>query len=203
VRAPALAGALVGVVSAVALALLLGPPARPSAEAADAFLDAWARHRTATYVAEGTFTRSVEGEAVLRSAVRTAQRPPDRLEVGPGSATGRRDGRRIACAAEEDGELSCREGEAVGPYEDAVEREVAIFRDQFGPGRLYDATADGDCFVFDLAAPDPAPPYGDRATYCFDDATGALRRSRIDHGRVVDTVEIDTIRTDVRDEDLG
>jgi hypothetical protein len=124
------------------------------------------------------------------------QRPPDRLEVRPGSATGRLDGRRVACAIEDDGALSCRAGERVGPYEDAVEREVAILRDQVeGPNRLYEVTEDAGCFV--LAAE------GRRVTYCFDEATGALRRSTIERGRLVDTVDMSSIRPDVSDGDLS
>jgi hypothetical protein len=192
----AVAGAVVGGLLAFALARALGPEPAPSPEAAAAFLDAWARHRTATYVAEGTFTRTLDGEPAFESAVRTVQRPPDRLEVLPGSATGRLEGRRVACAIEDDGALSCRAGEAVGPYGDAVAREVAIWRDQVeGARRLYDVTADGDCFV--LAGAER------RSTYCFDEGTGALRRSRLERGRVVDAVVMTAIRPEVTDQDLS
>jgi hypothetical protein len=194
----AVAGAVVGVLVAVVVARALGPEPAPSPAAAAAFLDAWARHRTATYVAEGTFTRTLDGEPALESAVRTVQRPPDRLELQPGSATGRLGGRRVACAVEDDGSLSCRTGERVGPYEDAVAREVAILRDQVeGPRRVYDVTEDGDCFVLELGAG------GERSTYCFDGATGALVRSRIERGRLADTVVMTSVRPEVTDEDLS
>lgn len=203
----ALAGIVVGIVLAVLAALLIGPESEdqePSAAAAEAFLDAWGRSRTATYVSEGTYTRTVEGRPGLRGAIRTAQRPPDRLEVVPGSATGRIGGRQVACV-HDGGRMACREGEAVGPYDAGVAEEVAILRQQVvGPARLYDVTDHGaGCFRLGLVRPYPAPPYGRSATFCFDGPTGALRRSRVDRGRAVDLLEVTDIRVEVADRDLG
>lgn len=206
-----LAGLLVGLVAAVVVARATGPqeeatlPGARAPEASEAFLEAWARSRTATYAAEGVFTRSLDGEPALSAEVRTAQRPPDRLEVRPGSATGRQGGRRLACALEEGGTLACRTGEPVGPYEDAVEREVALLREQVqGPARVYDVRAAGDgCFTLVPTRAGAAGQYGSRAEFCFDATTGALVSSRVERGRAVDEVEMDEIRTEVTDEDLG
>jgi hypothetical protein len=204
------AGLVVGLLATVAVARGAGPEhddavgPRPPGDAAGAFLEAWARSRTATYAAEGVFTRSFDGEPALSADVRIAQRPPDRLEVRPGSATGRSGGRRLACAVEDDGELSCRTGDPVGPYGDAVEREVDLLREQVvGPDRVYEVSDDGDCFTLVLVRRDASAQYGSRAQFCFDADTGALASSRVERGPAVDEVRMGEIRTEVRDEDLG
>lgn len=201
---------VVGLLAAVAVARATGPeheappPPPPAEDASIEFLNAWARSRTTTYAAEGVFTRTLDGEPALEADVRTAQRPPDRLEVLPGSASGRSQGRRLACAAVEGGELSCRLGRDVGPYEEAVAREVLSLRQEVvGEDRRYDVTADGDCFVLTLVRSGTGAPYGTRAEFCFDPASGALTSSRVERGRAVDTVEMGPIRTEVTDEELG
>jgi hypothetical protein len=155
-------------------------------------------------VAAGTWTRIVDGRPARPAPTRTAQRPPDRLVSGSGSIQGRVGGRRLGCALVAGGGARCREGEAVGPYGDAVEHELSILdRLVLGPGRLYDVSADGPgCFALRLGRVAAAPPYGQHARFCFDPVSGAMVSSRIDRGRAVDLVEVTEVRRDVDDVDL-
>ena len=203
-----MAGVLVGglLVALLVLARPVPPsvPAGPSRASAESFLAAWRLSRTATFVAAGTWTRIVDGRPALAAPTRTAQRPPDRLVSGSGSIQGRIGGRRLGCVLVTGGGASCREGEAVGPYDGAVEHELSILVGQvLGPGRLYDVSDDGPgCYALRLGRATVAPPYGQEARFCFDGSSGAMVASRIDRGRAVDVVEVTEVRLDVTDVDL-
>ena len=206
--AGARAGVLVGGLL-VAVLVLTRPEAErvqpgPTRASAEAFLAAWRLSRTGTFVTAGTYTRIVDGRPALAAATRTAQRPPDRLVSGAGSIQGRIDGRRLGCALATGGGASCRQGESVGPYGDAVDDELSILVSQvLGPGRLYDVSDDGPgCFVLRLGRAIAGPPYGQQARFCFDATSGAMVASRIDRGRAVDVVEVGEVRVDVTDADL-
>lgn len=181
-----------------------GPQA--SREAAEAFLAAYERSRTGTYVAELVFTRTVPGRSgSLSYTQRLVQRPPDdRLLVGGGSAEGRRGGRVLRCATAPDGSASCTEGPPAGSYEEDVAGELGTLRDLVSGDRpVYEVAELGsDCFQLALAVAMPAPPYGERATFCFDEATGAVRRREVVRPEATDVVEATAIRREVTDADL-
>jgi hypothetical protein len=178
--------------------------------AAQRFALAWERSRTATFVAEGTYERrsDVTG-ARLASEDVLAQRPPDRLHRQLGGVEGRRDDRLLLCPAAPAGDDAvppCRLAPA-GPrsYDEEVAREVAGVRSlTMGAGRLYAVTeTEEGCFALELERADPRAPFGVDASFCFDQATGAPRSSRVAHeGGIVEVVVVAAIRTDVRDADL-
>jgi hypothetical protein len=174
-------------------------------DARTAFLDAYERSRTSTFVVEQVFTRSVDGSPVLTYEQRLVQRPPDdRLVVGGGSAEGRVGGRVLRCATSPAGQPRCFEGEAAGPYAEKVDAEVGALRELVsGDDPVYAVTEDdAGCFVLDLQVVLPSPPYGELARFCFDAVTGAPTRFEVHRPRAVDVVEATAVRGTVEDADL-
>jgi hypothetical protein len=189
----------------------LDPATRPARgeEAAERFVAAWERSRTATFVATGTVERrSATTGAVLRSADVVAQRPPQRLHRAFGGIDGRDDDRVLLCPASPDGEPAppCQLGPPGGPtYEESVQAEVEALRSLvLGPDRIYDVTADGTgCFDLRLRRVEPRAPYGVGARLCFDPATGAPIRREVRHeGGVTETLVVHDLRSEVTDGDL-
>src|SRR4051812_49706066 len=81
----------------------------PAPSAAPAFLAAWRRSLTGTYVLDERIDRRlVDGRRVTTEA-RLAQRPPDRVRVSGGRVEGWRDGRRLACATGPEGAITCED----------------------------------------------------------------------------------------------
>ena len=209
----AVLGAVVGALLTVALAASgVADHADPvdAGEVRRAFVSAWERSRTSTFAAAGEFVREASGGRRFASAVTIVQRPPDRLVTGAGSVSGRLDGHRVACSTDEDGTLGCRTGEAVGPYDEAVAGEVAAVRAAVAPGGAYavmpveDPGASRTCFGLRRrsVAPATAPPWGRRARFCFDRATGAPVETVIRRPESIDRTLFTTVTPDVTDGDL-
>jgi hypothetical protein len=170
----------------------------------DAFLAAWQRSRSGTWVVRLAFTRRSAAGGRLDDELRIAQRPPDRLVVGPlGAVAGRLAGRSVNCGVGASGVLRCGSGQAVGSYADEVRRDVSALRSYFvGDRPLYSLRRDRGCFVLKLGYRYPSPPYGDRARFCFDAATGAPTRSEVHRREGTDIQLAVEIRTDVVPSDL-
>jgi hypothetical protein len=207
----AVAGGVVGTVATVGLALAGWPaqdadpptPARESAAAASRFLAAWERSRTGTWAVDARFVRVTTAGRTLTTEIHTAQRPPDRLITGLGSVNARRGGQRLACASDEAGQLTCRPGGPTVPYEDEVADELRILATYVrGPGAFYAVREEGDCFRLRLRLRVLSPPYGERARFCFDDATGAPVRSEIERVQARDRTVAVSVRDRVSDEEL-
>src|SRR5205807_866005 len=82
--------------------------------------------------------------------------------------------------------------------------KVVLRRQLLGPKRLYDVTATSPhCYEFGLRVNYPAPPYGRRARFCFDQATGAptLRDVQRPQGR--DVQDAVSVSGQVDDADLA
>jgi len=180
-------------------------PPDPVAE----LIDAWARSRSATFVASGTYERRSEVTgAVIASEDVVAQRPPRRLHRQLGGVDGRDDDRLLVCPAPPPGQdtAPCHLGAPGGPtYAESVAREVAGLRSILaGPSPLYDVDrGEPGCFRLEQARVDPRAPFGVEASFCFDPATGAPAGSRVRYeGGVEEVVVVTDIRTDVRDADL-
>ncbi len=179
--------------------------------AAERFVEAWERSRSATYVAVGRFERrsQVTG-ASIASEDYVAQRPPRRIHRQMGGVEGRDDDRLLVCPAPPEGSEAdaqpCRLGDAGGlDYEESVAREVAGVRSVVGGGdALYSVDQrDDGCFLLDLRRADPRAPFGLGATFCFDPATGAPIRTEVRYeGGISESLLVEEVRTEVGDADL-
>lgn len=180
--------------------------------AADRFARAWERTREGTYLARGTYERrsevtgaSLSGEDVV------AQRPPRRLHRQMGGVEGRDDDRLLVCpappAGEEDRPAPCTLAPPSGPtYARDVADEVAAVRSMSsGDQPLYEVREPRPgCFELRQLRVEPRAPFGVRASFCFDPATGAVAMSRVRHeGGIVEVVVATSIRSTVTDADLA
>lgn len=199
VGAVVVAAVAVGVALAVLVARLDRPDPPPAPEA---FLAAWRRSLTGTYVAQQVVERRLVSGRTFSSEVTIAQRPPDRIRSDSGGTAGRVDGRRFGCVP--DG--GCRFGGDAAPYANDVGEELDLLRtmvDSATPLYRVERGDDDGCFVLVLQARILAPPYGEDATFCFDAATGALRRSVVHRAEATDTTTTVDLRADVRPSDLA
>jgi hypothetical protein len=198
----------VGVAAAVAVAATQGgagrPKPEPRSDAASAYLADWRRSQLGTWKVVLRWTRTV-GANQLQDEIRTAQRPPDRLSVALGSVAARQGDRLLACAADADGHLHCRDAGAAKPYSEDVNAGEAVLRQQLiGPQRLYDVTAtSAHCYVLRLRQTYPAPPYGRQARFCFDTETGAPTLRDVDRAEGRDVQEAISVSGQVSDADLA
>ena len=206
-------GASLGVVAGVVLTVVAAaagwggadappPPERPVADpaAAEALVAAWERSLTSRWVVRARVERR-RGDEVLVDAERTTvQAPPDRLVREAGTVEGRLDGREVGCAPDPDDVPRCRAGAAVPPHPRAVAEQVDALRsavdDPDGDGALYAVRARGDCFSLVQQRAYRRPPFGERARFCFDAATGApvlqetWRGDTVDRARAVEVREV-------------
>lgn len=170
----------------------------------DAFARAWQRSRSDTWFVRMAFSRRTTAGGRLDDEIRIAQRPPDRLTVGPlGAVAGRIGDRTVNCATGATGVFGCAADQQAPPYADDVSREVATLRSYFaGPHPLYIVGRDRDCFTLRLARRYPSPPFGDRARFCFDRSTGAPTRREIHRPEGTDVQDAVEVRAQVSDADL-
>ncbi|MDZ7734355.1 MAG: hypothetical protein U5R31_15925 [Acidimicrobiia bacterium] len=171
-----------------------------------AFLEAWERSRSGTYLVRSDFHRSTARGGELESSVEVVQRPPDRLVRQYGSVAGRLDGSVVSCGPDPAGEVSCGPRSAAPEtYEETTRRQLADWRELLVEGSrpTYRVVADGDdCFDLTLDRDVAEPPYGSAARFCFDGATGALRYERIEREEGTDVTEAVEIRSQVDDADF-
>jgi hypothetical protein len=181
------------------------PERRPGGDGAAAYIAEWRRSQLGTWKVVLRWERRAAAGARLGDEVRIAQRPPDRLVVGAGSVDARRDNRRLACAAGDDGRLRCRDAGPARPYDEEVADGEHILRDQLtGMARLYDvASPSPHCFELRLRVRYPAPPYGRRAQFCFDAVTAAPTLREIERAEGQDRQQAVTVSAKVDDADLA
>jgi hypothetical protein len=198
VVAVVVAAVVIGVALAVLVARWQGPDA---GSPTSAFLRAWRRSLTGTYVARQVIERRLVSGRSFSSEVTIAQRPPDRIRNGSSGIEGRVGGRRFGCVP--DG--GCRFGGIAPPYGREVGEELDLLRAMVAARTsLYrvERARDG-CYVLVLQARILAPPYGEDATFCFDAVTGALRRSVVRRAEATDTTTTVDLRAEVRPADLA
>jgi hypothetical protein len=206
-----MAVAFLALAGACVASLVMGTPAlsRRGEPAARAFLDAWRAGRSATFVADYDFTRTLADGAPLVQSTRIVQRPPDdRLVIGLGSAEGRLAGKVYRCASSPTGAPTCITSIDAAPYGSEVDAEVAVLeRYVLGARPVYDviefAASPSHCFRLDLAVVLPSPPYGDHALFCFDPADHAPVLTVVERPGATDRTEARSVRTDVTDADLA
>jgi hypothetical protein len=182
----------------------------PSASAADALVAAMRRSRLATFALVEDFVRvAPSGVEVVATRTTRVQRPPDSLVRTDTAVDLVRGGRHTACSTAPDsaGQLRCRSEPAPSvDVEAAVAEQASLLS---GAAPLYTvARTSAGCFGLVLRVERPAPPYGRRATLCYDPATGAPSRSEITKaaggpGEVVDRTTASAITAVVTDTDLA
>lgn len=205
---------LVALVGLSALAALVDDDPDPASEdpptAAEAFLEAWARSRAATYRTVSTFTRvSNTTDAELTDRVIVAQRPPDRLTIDQDGALGLIDGHRVACVYRQQ-RLACEDAPAGRTLEDETAQQLTTLEDYTtGADPLYAVTAldrqpdIGDCFELRLTAIDlVAPPLGTMSRYCFDPEIGAPSLTQVERVEADDETRVISLSGEVTDADL-
>ena len=197
---------LIVVIDLVVVVARRGDDDGPAGPPAEALLASYERSRQATFAADRVFTRTFPDGRSLTYDELLVQAPPDnRLLVGGGAASGRLDGRLLRCAANPGGGTRCFEGEEAEPWDAEVAAEVADLGSLvLGPDRAYDVETgpDDGCFTLLLAVEVLAPPYGERAVFCYDDATGAPLRVEIHRTEASDVIEAVEIRPEVTEADL-
>jgi hypothetical protein len=208
------AGAAVG--SIVAASLVAGgtlqvPIKRDTSDASAAFLDAWKRSRTGTFVVESDFRRVAPDGRVLASQTELVQRPPDRVVRQFGGVSGVVGGHPIVCNTDPRASYTCMPGTTSAPdFTTALDTEMATLRTYVTPPALgalplYTVSPgqDAGCFELYQGARLPDAPWGHHARMCFDAATGALRllERDLDAG-FVETQESTSISTNVLTSDF-
>lgn len=175
-------------------------------EASSAFVRAWERSRTEEFVVLSTSHRETAMGGELDAEQELVQRPPDYLVRQFGSVDGRVDDRPVTCQPDPDGLLRCDLADTeLEPYDEQIASEVETLEGYFeGEHPLYRVSVDGEgCFDLHLTRVFPAPPYGEYARFCFDDATGARIYKEVRQAEGTDVVEAVEIRTDVSDADFA
>lgn len=195
------AGLVVGVALAVAVAVVGGPVGdrRPPT---DAFLAAWERSLTSTYAITQRVDRRLVSGRSFSSEVRLVQRPPDRIRVGSAGTEGHVGGQRFGCVP--DG--GCRVGGLARPYAEVVDEQMDLVRALVVGTRAAYAVRRGEddgCFLLVLRGRVLVPPYGEDATFCFDEGTGAQVSSVVHRAEATDTMTTIELRPEVRDADLA
>jgi hypothetical protein len=175
-------------------------------EASASFYESWERHRSATYAADTVFTREREDGTSLRFDGVRVQRPPDELVVSFSESELRRDDEVFRCVGAVDGDdFRCFGPTAGRTHDERVAAELEVLATYFdGDEPLYAVTDDLDgCFRLEQVRAHPIVPYGRQATFCFDEAIGALQRVelRFDNG-VIERTELMALDPVVTDEDL-
>jgi hypothetical protein len=199
---------LAAVAVTVGLVLLLpgdddGGPAASEAVDPAGFVAAYERSRTAELLVESTFTRTFADGRELAYDTHLVQRPPDDVVVvGAGSASGRLGGRIVRCnAVAADAPAECIDAGPAPDYDEVVGQEVATL--EVLVEEAYEVARDGSgCWILTLVAAVPTPPYGGAARFCFDEASGALRRLEVRRPEGVEVTEARSIATEVTDADL-
>jgi hypothetical protein len=170
----------------------------------EAFFEAWWRSRTATYRTEASFVRTLPDGSTLPGDRTLVQRPPDVLVVQSGEVRGTLDGEYLRCAVDLEGGRRCTSAGTAAEHRAVVRGELERFAGLLqGADPLYRLTEVDGCFVFQRRRAIEPAPYGDEARMCFDDASGAMVRLRLERDGVVDEVVVTSIRTTVTDADLA
>jgi len=175
-----------------------------SPEAAAAFVDAWERSRTETYLSGSLLRRTLSSAATMELPIVVAQRPPDRVVSTGGSVQADVGGENTVCDEQLDGMVQCLPGGTASDYAAGVAAEVETLQGYFeGDTPIYRVAQSGACFDLRLTAAIQAPPYGQNARFCFDAASGAPSLQRIERVEGTDEVTLVTVRTDVSDDDIA
>lgn len=185
------------------------PPPLPrplgTTAAAQRFEAAWRRSLLASWSVEESLQRVTRAGGHLAFSVHEAQRPPDSLQYGLGAVAARRGRELLACATTATGRLGCRSQATAPPYAAVVANRMAALEQLVGgPRALYAVAQVGGCFQLTLrVAAFPVPPYGRRAVFCFDPATGAPAGSVVERDAAIDRTTVLSVHAPATDADLA
>ena len=172
---------------------------------ATAFLNAWHRFRTGTFVVQLRFERSVSTkDAPLTSAGVLVQRPPRRVVRAFGNESAVNAFGAQTCELGENSSSLCSPEQQTAPYDVQVAEELSILSQYFsGDAPLYRVESAGPgCFGLFLYRSMPLPPYGDAAQFCFDVPTGAMSLFEMTTADGSDRTIAQNISTTVTDADF-
>jgi hypothetical protein len=177
----------------------------PSEEAAQEFVDDWRRMREGTWTTDATYVRvSADGRS-SRSEIHEAQRPPDRIRTVSGSTSIERPGKIIVCAPDTgEAKGDCRTQETTRTYQDGVNEEVSGVEELvLGPASTYGVSKSSrHCYALQAVSSSAVSSWGERAAFCFDDKTGALKSTEVVRGGVTDSITVTSVRSDVQDSEF-
>ena len=168
------------------------------------FLKAWDRFRNATFVVDLRYERRVTGiDEPLVGPGRIVQQPPVRVTLGFGGQSVMTGEGEHSYAGVGDGE-ACTAVNESDPYRVQVARELSAFSHLLsGTAPVYRVASTGSgCYSFTLYRAVGLPPYGDRALFCFDPASGAMTLYETVSAAGRDRVTATEVRTQVLPEDL-
>jgi len=174
-----------------------------SAAASD-LIAAWSSWRSATFIVDGTWTRTLDagGLQPLSGPVHIVQRPPRRVVQRLGSTVELFDDSVASCEPTGDGAdpaAPCVAGSTGMTYQQRVDSELVLVGGYVtGESRIYDIGRGliVGCYRAELNAVALGSPWGRWAEFCFDPVSGALLSSRVRRQSAVD-VEIDKVTSTV------
>lgn len=177
-----------------------GSTADDPARAANDFLEAWTRYRSATYTATLEFERVAATGQSLRSSSTYAQKPPRRIVRQSDSVLLTAGDASVTCNTV-GGATTCAPAPALD-YQGEITKEIAIWKTAVLAAVPYYRVSEPDdgCFQLDLLVTMPDPPYGTVARFCFDAATGALLKRQIVRDGATDTEEATSVSATVPDD---
>jgi hypothetical protein len=144
---------------------------------ATAFLEAWQRFRTGTFVVGLRLERTKPGdESPLVSDGILVQQPPRRIVRAFGNESAMFADGAQTCELGTNDSSVCSPAPEAASYDVQVAEELSILSQYFsGETPLYRVDASSKaCFQLHLYRAMPLPPYGDLAQFCFDTPSGAM-----------------------------
>ncbi|MDH3707507.1 MAG: hypothetical protein OES57_15675, partial [Acidimicrobiia bacterium] len=152
-------------------------------EVAAAFLGDWHRWRGLDVVVTSTFARERPDGDRLESDMVVVQLGADRVVSRLGGAEGYIDGDRLRCVPESDGSTRCDRTPTGLTAEELIDGELETWAEYLSgvPPYYRILRTDDGCYELVLTRALPAADFGSVARFCFDEASGALARTRIEY----------------------
>ena len=164
------------------------------------FLADWHAWRSIDVVVRSTFVRERADGEQLTSDMVLAQQGDRRLVSRLGGAEGYVDDQRVRCVSESDGTYRCDRTPTGATAEQRRRDELDTWAEYLSgvPPYYRILTLDGGCYELVLTRALPGADFGSVAEFCFDEASGALVRTRIQYANgLVETTEAVVIETEV------
>jgi hypothetical protein len=176
------------------------------ADAGDAFVQAWSKSRSGSFVVDSSWQRQLDDGSTLDAAELLVQAPGRRIVRQFGGITGEIDGRSIDCYTAPGSGFQCIPGQpTLQSFDEEVAAEAGDVRDAIrAPGgpRYRVRTDDHGCYELTQTRAYPDPTFGRNATLCFDEDSGALRSSERHFDDVVERIRAVSIRTQIQPSDF-